>query len=739
MFLNAFEASKLKLKVKITKGKKKSPKCTFKFEVTDGDAIADQKGKVSGEFATCEVKLPECKEKTLDDKSIQEFYTVAYKVIDEDDGNKEYPGPDTYKVWPRNVKVTLLKDNKGTEEAFPGVEFKITQVGAKDVKGVMPKKPPYDAKRESPGAVKVVPDLNYKVKTWKKGQEDAGREREGVLDLSFEAAFLDPQSGTKIEQFVNHESAPNKWGTDGKGSEVKITVGAKGDAGVTDPALRTAIPGADVFIKVTFTRSTDRTKPEPALKQADSLHPLFDLKKSKDLKVWTGRVVIGAEKLAYFKVDLGIGGGEECKVEIGVEKDKPLDTLEFQNWRKLEYECWMPANSGAEQATDYTKFKPDGSAGLAPATTDYFKKILDQVFVKFTPVADGFLDKADLPAAGAHNIVDGGYVDKTAGDKVLVLELDTQAMGTLNAKGAYKTDPRVVSMIWCDLICDAKDWNETFQVETDNQEFPTGTLRVFKNAVVASPGGVAHGAFSIAELHWCVSHYKDGAAWKAVSDPADPGYAHRNWTKFASQAEVEDHIEFVAYNKVKFKLPTTAGYPGGEVTMAGGKPTDGGKDLIISFAVVGGAATEMGFNGAALKGDIWMSTYAGDVDPVGMGAVVLHELGHNMGMAYGKKSDLPTFGQPSNKQIPGIPYPAPVTKGDVYEGKDHTGPHCAAGLAKATKAAATYQVKAAYDEHTCLMFGAASMKWTTEFDFCDQCKKILLGRDLSDIRKYWGS
>lgn len=737
-FTDVFENSKIRLKVKIKRGPQKPPKCTFKFEVEDGDAIADKKGTIVGSDATCELQLPACKDI---DKSgtLQEFYTVAYKVIDEDDNNQEYAGTETYKVWPKDVKIKLLKDDNGTEKPATGVAYALKQKEPKDDIKATSLGQPATHPRPKPGPITLIPNVNYKVKTWKKGTETAGREREAVLDASFEAAFLSPQSGTKIEQAVNHDTGLNQFGTDGKGPEVVLTVGAKGDAGVADVANRNAIPDAYVFIKCTFKHVSARTDPPRALVSEAPDFVVEELKPSTDKKTFTGKVKIGPDKTAKFKVKLGIGGGDECKIEIGAIKDKWADTIEFQNWRLLQFENWMPKHQDPDKATDYTKFLADGTYGFATATTDYYKKILDKVFIKFTAISNNFIPKANLPATGTHNIVDGAYVEKTAGKKVLVLELDTQAMGSLNSSAAHQGNNRIVSMIWCDLICDAKNWSDSYIVTKPDETVSTGDLRVFPNAVVAR-NSVAHGGYAITSLKWKISHYKDGANWKVPTAATDPGYAHRNWTDLTAEADIKAHVEFVNYKKIKFKLPNTNNnYPGKNVHVVGTQlmsAASGGKQLALTF-LIEGAATEMGFNGAALNGDIWMSTFAGDVHNVGMGAVVLHELGHNMGMAYGNKTIMPTFGYDAANAIPGVAFPAGVPTGVVYEGKDHTGPHCATGLNATARAAASYQVQAAYDQHKCLMFGAASMNWTTEFDFCDQCKKVLLAQDLSNIRKSW--
>jgi hypothetical protein len=143
----------------------------------------------------------------------------------------------------------------------------------------------------------------------------------------------------------------------------------------------------------------------------------------------------------------------------------------------------------------------------------------------------------------------------------------------------------------------------------------------------------------------------------------------------------------------------------------------------------------MNTNGAALQGDIWMNTFAGEADPVGMAVVIAHELGHNMGQAYANKSADGYFGRPSSKPIPGYPFPASVPHGFIYGGHDHQGTHCARGIKDRT--AKSFQTDAAFKERTCVMFGASDIADSSGHSFCPDCNEYIRAENLEDIRKSW--
>jgi hypothetical protein len=124
------------------------------------------------------------------------------------------------------------------------------------------------------------------------------------------------------------------------------------------------------------------------------------------------------------------------------------------------------------------------------------------------------------------------------------------------------------------------------------------------------------------------------------------------------------------------------------------------------------------------------------VHPIGLTNVVIHEIGHNMGQAYGDKTIDPTFGRSPANMIPGIDNPKSVASGgDLYGGHGHTGTHCAFGLSATDKACASFGGKSG----SCVMFGADNMAKSSKGTWCDSCKTYIRGTHLDDVRKHWPS
>jgi hypothetical protein len=244
-------------------------------------------------------------------------------------------------------------------------------------------------------------------------------------------------------------------------------------------------------------------------------------------------------------------------------------------------------------------------------------------------------------------------------------------------------------------------------------------------------------------LKWKVTHWFDPASvendkWKKIEKNTDPGFLNSTGGALTSEADIKSHVSFSGLNKLTFKFPDSkASYPGKILTRnANGEFID--KGYVIGLTLeVSGIAYSTNFNGMALQGIIWMNTFAGSVDYVGMAGVIAHELGHNMGQAYGDKNADSYFGRPNNKPMPGIPFPKPIPDGDVYGGHGHQGTHCAKGVINKKSSSFQDGISTAFQEHTCVMYGASDMNDSKEFTFCSDCLTYIKAEDLSDIHKSW--
>jgi hypothetical protein len=712
MEMQTFEGAKLKLIHRPVRGKPKGDSCEFVFK-KDGADWKTEKVSFKGSEAKYELTFPDV------DKTAAS-YKIEYVVkSDKEGGGKdETPGTDSYVVWPKKLKLT----SKGADDKALGeVSFTVTQNGkiktvATDKKGELThalEKSAFTVDAKSP----------FKVDSWTK---DKGSEREAKVHKLVSAVFAGPlpSKDNKVqEQWVNLDSADE--GRDGKGHLITFKVGSKDNVGKKDDV---------VYVQVKFGRQSDRNKPLPLLSDVEGL-----AKEDSD-KTQKGKVKLAADGgTAAFKVELGVAGGDTCEIKIGITEKCEDAIIKLVNWRKLEYEVWQPSADGADKATDYTVFKSATEAGLPDKTTTYMTDTLKEVFVKFDVKAKSFFKKSDIPLAGVHNVFDGKYVGKGAGKKVVVLTY-RQLTGILTAKAVHGGDNRVVTMVWTDYYAQPKAWDQKFtHVFAEQDGVPL--KKVFKTALDTDGGlGCTHGKPSISKITWKATHFYDFTtkAWKPIAAVTDPGYAHRNNTDITAEADILAHVEFDAWDKIKIKLPdTTAGFPGKELTKdVNGSLSDGGTVVAIDFHIQGVAA-DFGVNGSALQGNIQMNTFAGDVKPVGMGGVILHELGHNMGQAYADKGIDATFGRPALGAIPGIAFPAGVSAGDIYGGHNHTGTHCAKGIKD--KTAADFNTAKAYKERKCLMFGGSDMNSSTAYTFCVDCAKYIKAENLENIRKSWSS
>ncbi len=122
-------------------------------------------------------------------------------------------------------------------------------------------------------------------------------------------------------------------------------------------------------------------------------------------------------------------------------------------------------------------------------------------------------------------------------------------------------------------------------------------------------------------------------------------------------------------------------------------------------------------------------------DPIYVAQVLLHELGHSVGMTI---YDAPTKNTSSGIGVyrlpPGLKPSKAVDEkdkktgrhGNVYVDHGHCGPHCAAGLSDDEKKLARYRGL----KGGCILFGGPTKD--TAY-FCEQCRTNMKARDLSDF------
>ncbi|MCX7725895.1 MAG: hypothetical protein N2053_03485, partial [Chitinispirillaceae bacterium] len=327
--------------------------------------------------------------------------------------------------------------------------------------------------------------------------------------------------------------------------------------------------------------------------------------------------------------------------------------------------------------------------------------------------------------------------------KIVFLTLD-QAANILSAKAKNGGDPKTITMIFADYIGEIIAWNESFMEITEETY-----VKIPENYVVErtidkyNPLGLGLGSFSIQKMSWRATEWYDTSdnigRWKTINSPEDPGYECKIPIVFNNKEDILAHLEFVDCHTLKIKLPSISGkanYPANRLSKdKNGKLMSKGHFVRIRINIYG-CYVAADFNGAALRGNIWMTTFGGEIAENGLGCVLLHELGHNMGQVYASKSTDPVFGRSKGKEIPGIPFPPDVNNGGkTYGGHGHQGTHCAEGITN--KRASSFHTQEAIREHKCIMFGASDLSSNIHFDYCEECRNYIKAEDLSSIRKDW--
>jgi len=724
---NIYDDEKVTVKARIdgdplTLAKVKDAKFLFTLDKAGTtEEIAPQTGNAEGfpKVATLTWTPPKVAD-TLD------YYDVRYKVEVAAPGKTpiKIDGSETIRVWPKTVKATFTADKPEDKKK---VAFNVT---TKEKVSNTAKKQANDAgvwEGTLPYGEWVVDALA----PWEKTDVKAtGRVREyKVVKKPAKARFVSPDPDNpadKIKQFVNLPIKDPWEKANPAGSLVTFKVATVDDKGA---------PGDLIHIECQFGLESKRNVPKPALTR--DLLEAGTGQESNSGKTWKGQVKLLPDKTATFKVQLGLAGGDTCTVKIGTTSACADAELKFENWRKVIYELTQPETSGANKVTDFTL---TAGAGLAAATLSHMQIVLGKSFVELKEDRKRKYIKTDLVASGAHNILDKGHFKEAVTGKVTVLCWnDVSAL--LDSKSELSADKRAFSMLFMDYVTVSKEWDEGYEFYFE-PEFSPG---MWLMPIALEDGfSLTRGDYPIRRVSWKATHYlKDAgdpaqtADWLAITADTDPGGTYRNATELTTEVAIKKMVRIKNATRMVLTFPNEANYPGA-MKDGTGMLVNGGKKIKIRVEFKG--VRYVPLNGAALFGKIGMCTMGGDAHDVGLANVLLHEMGHNMGMTYLAKAkitpdNMKTWGRDPAHDIPGIAAPDAVPTGKYYAGHGHQGCHCAEGVSDANKAEADYQAKALTG--TCLMFGSSDMAGSTKIYFCDDCKTYLSADKLDSVKRNW--
>jgi hypothetical protein len=736
---NWIEGTKFKIKIAHTSGQLQSPTGKIHFTMGDGHLtdLADIDVQIPrmGDIEQ-EVTLPVVKDDAFN-------YRFSYKINAD---NKDIVESDWFYVWPSKIDLTV-KYKKGdgdtskltdgatvpdfpfsvgetdeNKKAFDGGPFKTDPTGNRVFS--VTSKAEVTIKPKSPWELMEPTD-----------QSGSKRKREIKVRMKPWKAVLKSHNGGKtesapIKQIVN---APQDYAK-AQGSLVKVEVGP-GD-------LADGLKDQEIKVRVTFPATNcKRLDPFPALWLKDdktsAQKPNPDTSKPGEAELKYEAVVkLPADgQAAVFYIQLGVCGGDKCKVEVGVTDAYSDDIVYLVNWRQIGLELLIADPTIRQKCSSVLA---DTGAALGDDLKNELNRIFDGTFIEFIYPTTGCAVllatdiKKYLKGDGSNFTTENiGKPDElfVARSKFAIHDYDTGTSSwkkiTLSDGGdkvflcsSYQSRfiresklSTVVksknTMTW--LFVDFVSARSSVQVlgtppswTADMSKIKNFYMTSFETAAdkeVELPFQVfekdpiqANGAAGIIDCLWKATDYrKKGApAWTTIGSPTDPGGAHMNWhhVPFSSTAEQNKWCEIIDSVTVKMKLkkdgPTDPGNLMSLKRQEAKVPPPGTEEVEYELKVlvqVNFFGVEFNILGGAACGEGSLRTGGGRVTGFGLAQTMAHEIAHNCGQTYAAKM-VPEVGGWSNSAIPGIPFPSLFPASSYYVGKGHCGSHCAKALLK---------------------------------------------------------
>ena len=396
--------------------------------------------------------------------------------------------------------------------------------------------------------------------------------------------------------------------------------------------------------------------------------------------------VLDSKKTATFDLELGHAGGDQVVISVGGTEAANDDTVTVETWRKIHYELMAPK---AMQSSLESRTLGDQSTGydLPAAMRSWFSQRLAKGFVQYECWSSQLFEES---AAKAGTFYDASFIKATGSDRVWVMggQLANDDPATFKSSATTTIHMR---------LCDKAVSPEA------PATFATSVTKASTDVPV--PGylykiSLDDGSDSITEMTW-------EADVDPIATPTHPAVESGAPKKGAADRSWFVHKD---HKKLEIKL-------GGDAAALVGAASATKCPIKISFKW----ATAGGINGNAGDGRQLMVMRR---PPKAAASTICHELGHSMGQT------VKLAGTFAKKPPHGLPYPELVPTGDVYDGKGHTGTHCAHGVSN--KAAATYKA----EKGDCIMFGSGNDDpEPSRANFCDTCIVYIKARNLTDVRE----
>ncbi len=399
---------------------------------------------------------------------------------------------------------------------------------------------------------------------------------------------------------------------------------------------------------------------------------------------------VDAKGEAVFELEVGLAGGDQVTIDVGSTDECKDGTILVENWRKLYYELMSP--ECMKPRLDKRTVDGKDLWDLKDVTRTWASARLNDVFVDYGCKASHVFSDAKVKAF----LHQGEFLGRDPGDYYVVgfpkgYKDDPASFG--------KKDSRTIFVRACDLTADGQPAAPVEQVlDADRGAWPVGGMIFLVDPSTGKPSIQG-------KITWT-------AVVDAAASPGHPGLDKNNKPKTGT-------LPHAALTLTDFKHYALQ-LSGDAATLAGAL-SDDKCNIKVRWSWVKAKP----YNGSAWQGRQMMNL-GRPAKPVG--ATICHELGHSMGQTV--KQD----GSFKSSAPDGLPYPAVVPGGEVYDGKGHQGPHCASGLTEDQKNLATY----GGIQGTCIMFGAGGDEAEPARDsFCDTCKKYIKARNLTDVKADW--
>jgi hypothetical protein len=716
-----FEETKLTITSDVTKGVFEGQKpVDIKFNQVGGDPkIPDKQVMVAtGGSASHEVTFPKVK---ATENHVVVFYDCEF--------DKNNIGHNDYNVWPKTLEIKATLDN--TTKPAERFAFKINQNGKVSQRWTTTNLGTCSPKLEYPGDAAIVP-----VSPWEFVGTVVNKNQPRKRDLKVRkkpwvAKIKNLYEGKKpdkpLKVWVNLPQDPDKVL---QGNVLKVEVGPED--------LSLAEKDQVIKVRVTFPKeNSKRNDPFPALQtDADPLtaEARTDMTAEPGEKelVYEMDLKIPADKQkAIFYVNLGVAGGDKCKIQVGVTDTIEDDVCHTENWRKVAMELLVPEIGIRQNTSDLLK---NTGAAFSDALLTELKRIFEKTFIEFEFTKNGCLPFGQSDLTFFRKGTGGGFTREaitSPGDTIVAatsiwegsVDNSGQEQRKPLSKGSkafipnthmlqyvrwQKRGPAVepplekntLCLLWCDRMGTrptrqrqdgdiTADWTADLSQVTNffSTNMQTNATKdvalpyhVFEKDPISAAGKV--GIFTVA---WRAKNYKKQSDpdWTPVG-PTTPGSTYMNftWINLADKAAMNKWVEITDSRHVKVKLPkANPGDPGNlqKVQVQEPDPSDGSKTIMVEYLLDIQAyficyGVDFGTLGSAQMG---RGKLCAQGTAFGMAQTLAHEMAHNFGQTYTEVAGTEAGGIGSGSEIGGVPFGDKTPTGRYYVGKGHTGSHCA--------------------------------------------------------------